>query len=351
MSKKQRRQSGPRLDPPCKRRLNMDCIWSEPGPSTPTPPTTTAKPSVEPPQLLLGMIIGHQQFQLENTQGYFYHRAFGSKEPFPIYTRLRYLYSSFKGRTNNIFEFEDYSGRSVLVKGPVSKHEFDISNALCIKKLTLPINFITFESELPNLTNFPTGSKMETFYLEQPKMASDLFNKQTSDNPLSQTEVVEVIRQVLKQLADFHTNGYYHGDVSLENIVINPDIPKDSVRFIDFARSYQMLGERKFPQYGKEGYTDPFLTYCNDKNLLLPDWYQEKDPDIYAAGVVIFSLVFGVLPEPADMIELGVKNYILRCGLLPFSEGVVELIVSLIDTRQGKSIQSSLDIFEQSLKL
>lgn len=371
VSKKQKRQPGPRLDPPCKRRLNMHGICSEHQippvfkETPPIPPTeqTTQYTPVSPPQManqeekpeqptmeiLTGIIIARQQTQFEYLQGFFYH-SYGSDQPF-IYTNLRYIYSKFQGRKNNIFLFEDTYGRSSLVKGPVSENEYKMTRTLNDLKLTLPISFIKFRSELPaGLPNLPEGSKIETFYLGQPKINSDLFNKQISDNPLSQNEVVNVICMILKQLDALHTKGYCHYDVSLENIVIDLDDPDGLLCcFIDFAHSFQMVGERKFPEYGKEGYTDPLLTYCNDKNLYLPPWYTEKYPDVYAIGVVIFSIVFGVQPDPADIMEFGVKNYVLRCGLLPFYEGVLELIVSLMDPREGKSIQSSLDIFEKSL--
>ena len=274
----------------------------------------------------------------------------------PTQCKMTALYSRFVETKANMFVFENEKKGRVVVKGPVTPHEFNITHALESLCLSMPTDYIKFVSDVPEgLSDSPQDEEMVVHYLGQPLLKHDLSNLQSSGKLLSK-RLTNVILLFLGELAQFHQKGYVHGNISLKTIVYESAHPDGPLRLIDFANSYaiarlKLWNDVKFRPYGQLKYTDPVLLYHLKTGISFPTRYTEECPDIYAAGIVVYKLVFGVEPDRLAMFNCGAKDYITGRGLLPISDGVLELLVSLIDFKYDKvkSVQSSLDDFEKTL--
>lgn len=314
--------------------------------ASPTKPTDT---SMLQNPIDVQSVIAAQKEQFKNLNGFVYCNVLYEV---PSYCNLQYLFKLcfFQGNNISVFKDHTYEQNPFLVKGPISEDEFKKTEALEIHGLTLPMTYLRFAVDLP--TGFATDAKAWTYYLGQPMLETDLFEIEYSYNPLGYEEKMDVICLLLEKLAAFHEIGYTHGDVSLENIVYTrlTKIPGGPLHYIDFECSEYMYGTRNFKLYGKRDYTDPYLKNSLEQKQLLPDWYYETYPDIFAVGMVIWNLVFGIRPSLSDLAEQGTKNYINNCKLPKVSDGLLDLLASLLDCVSGKSVQSSLDKFQQCLK-
>lgn len=313
----------------------------------PTAPSPTAPIAnkTEPTLWMIKAFVEEQKKQLEDMRGSVY--ITGMYEGL-VLVNLKDLFLHFMHSHHNLFYFVDHDYRPFIVKGPVTENEYEKTKALQSIGMTLPTRFLRF------YVPFDLPTKRYTTYLLQPLYGSDLFEIQNSDRPLRGKELRDVICLLLKKLATLHHRGYFHGDVSPENFVYSrclldaKQIPGGPIHLIDFPMAGLISKHREFGPYGKTNYTEPFLKNCLEFQHKPPDWYRPEYPDIFAVGIVIWTMVFNSLPVLIELAKQGTKNYILNCGLPPLSDGLLDLLESLIDTSKEKSVQSSLDKFEES---
>mmetsp|Transcript_112896 Transcript_112896/g.324476 ORF Transcript_112896/g.324476 Transcript_112896/m.324476 type:complete len:394 (+) Transcript_112896:200-1381(+) len=110
----------------------------------------------------------------------------------------------------------------------------------------------------------------------------------------------EVMSQVLEAVKALHEQGIVHRDISLENVVVTAT---GSVRIIDFGQAMlvhdpfdenteEMVQPSPAGSPGKRMYRAPELT----AEPALP--YYGKKVDMFAVGVMLFALAFGMYPAP-----------------------------------------------------
>ncbi|CAI5747115.1 unnamed protein product [Peronospora destructor] len=114
---------------------------------------------------------------------------------------------------------------------------------------------------------------------------------------VSESDVAEVIRQLLSVLAYLHLNGITHRDVKVENILCKSEKVQDGVLLIDFGLAHmgtiggcEMSGMNGTPHY------------------MAPEMYHKHANygcaiDLWSLGVVTYVLLFGQFPFDARFLS------------------------------------------------
>ncbi|KAI8616688.1 kinase-like domain-containing protein [Chytriomyces sp. MP71] len=164
--------------------------------------------------------------------------------------------------------------------------------------------------------------------------------------------VKAIIRQMAEGLAVMHSEGWYHGDIKVENALVQAAPGKVSVRLIDFGHAKHASSGIK--NYGTQEVSPP--------EFLVDSPFAERQidgraADVFALGMVLYSLLneTGELPAVCKDIRegrLGYNDLVSRHGgLLPL-DGLVDLDndgwdlisgMTLVDPAQRLSIQEVLD--------
>jgi len=109
---------------------------------------------------------------------------------------------------------------------------------------------------------------------------------------LQQAKAKKYFRQLIEAIAFMHSKGYYHLDISLENILI--DETKDCIKLCDFGLSRPCLPDNQpfpvsFRRGGKIGYMAP-------PEILACEPFQGNKADIFSLGVILFMFLTGSPP-------------------------------------------------------
>jgi len=141
--------------------------------------------------------------------------------------------------------------------------------------------------------------------------------------PLSEKSARKVIKQLLKALQHCHKLGITHKDLKLENVMVDKKL---RTTLIDFGFcEFASHGEKSSKWVGTPDYAAP--------EIILKHPYSSYKADVYSAGVVLFSLLTGVLP-----FDLKKKCEILWSGQKPVVSWEEECLPNL-----SKSAKSLLD--------
>lgn len=116
------------------------------------------------------------------------------------------------------------------------------------------------------------------------------FRSEEESRPLEEEKIFHYGSQVLDGLACLHQAGIIHRDIKPYNILLT-DL--DTVKIADFGMS-KLHGEH-FPNAGNLNVGSPF--YAAPEQEADPDSVDGR-ADLYATGVMLFRMLFGVLPEP-----------------------------------------------------
>ncbi|KAI8616690.1 kinase-like domain-containing protein [Chytriomyces sp. MP71] len=159
-----------------------------------------------------------------------------------------------------------------------------------------------------------------------------------------------IIRQAAKSLMILHRHGFYHGDIKLENILVE-STREGGIKLADYGRSkHASFGIRS---YGTLDVSAPELLF--DAPYLVED-LDGRACDVFALGMVMFSLLGerGELPEVVRLIkakkigyEFLVRNFGSRFpinDIVDLEEGGLDLLESMlrIDSSHRLTIEETL---------
>ncbi|PRP87870.1 leucine zipper kinase-like [Planoprotostelium fungivorum] len=127
----------------------------------------------------------------------------------------------------------------------------------------------------------------------------DLFQKltQTDYKGVPERTVKHILTQLVRTLTEIHKRGISHKDIKLENIMVGTG-SKPSTHFIDFGLCHQYTGHSDACSdfAGSREYAAPEL-------LLAKKNFSSQATDVWALGVTMFSLLYGVFPFSFDADE------------------------------------------------
>lgn len=107
--------------------------------------------------------------------------------------------------------------------------------------------------------------------------------------------VIQVSRQILSLLSHLHGEGFTHGDIKPENILIEQS---GKIKIVDFAFSSNVRINEKLEtnlMLGTPNYIAPEL--CAEIPVI------SLENDVYSLGVLIFEMLTGSLPYPEGTIS------------------------------------------------
>ena len=115
----------------------------------------------------------------------------------------------------------------------------------------------------------------------------DLFSYLNARGKLSEDEARFFFHQLLDAVSFFHARGIYHRDLKLENLF-----------FTDESRKTLKVGDWGFACYANSENSKSFVgsTLYSPPEVLSHNVFSGKSSDIWACGVILFSLTAGFLP-------------------------------------------------------
>jgi serine/threonine protein kinase len=125
----------------------------------------------------------------------------------------------------------------------------------------------------------------------------DFFDFVEQKGNLTESESRNYFRQLVEIVNHCHQNGIVHRDLKLENIVIDPETHKLTIIDWNFASSWDP-NRLLHLSCGSPKYAAP--------ELFQRQSYRGPEVDIYALGVILFSMVVGDMPNWVERGDKGV---------------------------------------------
>lgn len=137
------------------------------------------------------------------------------------------------------------------------------------------------------------GTDAHIFIVTELCPGGELFDFHTRQVTLSERRTRLIMRQLLSALEYIHSNFIVHRDVKLENVLLVDDCAS-KIRLCDFGFAVQVSNDTELTEgMGTLGYLAPeILLYVNNQS----DEGYGRPVDLWAAGVVMFSLLSGGPP-------------------------------------------------------
>lgn len=119
-------------------------------------------------------------------------------------------------------------------------------------------------------------------------------------------------KQIANALGYLHQLGIVHGDLKEENILIGYDGGIHHVKICDFGHSFQTRRNRKELRfYGTRDLSAPELfsnLRASENDRIIPDTFIGYAEDIWALGLVLYTMIHGSLPQNNDQIVDGTES-------------------------------------------
>lgn len=140
-----------------------------------------------------------------------------------------------------------------------------------------------------------------------------------------ESEVIQVVGQLLSAVAHIHNVGIVHRDIKLENVLFATQDPKSKVELIDFGLSGVHLKE------GRRGLKHKRLmsTTCGTSYYIAPEVLEGKYSskcDMWSLGVVVYMLLTGRPPFDGPNEKSVFRR--IRLGIVDFGSPVWDKVSS-----------------------
>lgn len=121
------------------------------------------------------------------------------------------------------------------------------------------------------------------------EILEDVIKRSTRKN-LSEKECAKIFRQIINAMSYYHSLNISHRDIKLENILVNMNDEELTTKVIDFGFATQTKTTNELIRTccGTPAYMAP--------ELCLKEEYIGPAVDIWASGVVLYTLLFGTQP-------------------------------------------------------
>lgn len=130
------------------------------------------------------------------------------------------------------------------------------------------------------------------------------------EEPLTTTQVLALVRQMLDGVSHAHERGVVHRDVKPRNVVIVAgSAGEDVVKLVDFGTAKILSGEGAAARMTRQG------TVCGTPNYMSPEQVMGEQidgrADLYAIGVLLHRMLCGRLPFAAKDPGLVMRMHLL----------------------------------------
>lgn len=175
--------------------------------------------------------------------------------------------------------------------GNLSPQELEIAQQLFEREAEVLEELGNEHSQIPNLyAFFPGGDKQQFFYLVQEYIdGQNLEEELKQKGKLSETEVLEVLTQILKILQFVHEHDSIHRDIKPSNIMRDG---KERLYLLDFGAVKQVTSAGNTPGKSTGIYS---LGFAPPEQMAGSQIYPSTD--LYALGATCLNLLTGKEPE------------------------------------------------------
>lgn len=113
----------------------------------------------------------------------------------------------------------------------------------------------------------------------------------TEHGIFSEPQAAYLVKQVLSGVAYLHSKGIVHRDLKLENLLLDGDLPKSTVKIADFGLSKVFSSNATLSTVcGSPLYMAPELLMLDQKSAYSPA------VDVWSIGIILFILLAGYSP-------------------------------------------------------
>ncbi|CAD8203628.1 unnamed protein product [Paramecium pentaurelia] len=214
-----------------------------------------------------------------------------------------------------LLQLKDFELKKILCEGSISQivqimnsktHTYHIMK--CIKKedhSQLNLNeFVTFKKYSLHPFLIPLEYCFETFdryYFIMPQAKCDLYKKLDELKKFDQKQLLFIAQELVVALGDLHNKQIIHGDLTLENVLLDQSY---HIALCDFGY-LRRASKRKDEFYGVAEYTPPETIQNKD--------YQYYS-DYWQLGIILYEMAYGH-PPFIDYDQNLTFDYILNCQL------------------------------------
>jgi len=161
----------------------------------------------------------------------------------------------------------------------------------------------------------------------------DLYDYIETIGPIPENNVKYIFAQIIEAVYFMSKNGFSHGDIKDENILINPSTFE--IKLIDFGSATTNIGNAEIP-YSKFRGTRKYQA----PNIYKKDTFDPLAQDVWSLGVMLFVMLFAADPftspeeaESVDILEQLHENiqYIRVEKNMTISEEAADLIMKMLE--------------------